>query len=268
MTDQEKQAQFYVPLVSALVDDLLTLTNHILIQRVDYDHGDPEQLMLLSFVTKQREHLNSVRLLTTHNYDGDAGLISRTMIEGMAQLLWAFQNRPSGPEDWYWFGLVMDWRQVTENEANGIKEPAEKKQLLTTNLAAQGPRYYTSKAEEKLSQGDPLPADPYRKQWHRLNVADIFTKVKGADMYDDVYRNLSERIHWNPREVFRSLEFDNGSSSTYKSSDARTALGALVYGFQSLHQCLELIGAHFSLDIQPELNGLFSKFQQTTNLTP
>lgn len=101
MDSQEEQARFYVPRVAELADELLRITDRIFLNRLDCICDDPEQLMLLSFVTKQRDHLRSVRILVDHGQDGDAGLISRMMIEGMAQLFWSFQNRPKGPPDWY-----------------------------------------------------------------------------------------------------------------------------------------------------------------------
>ena len=89
---QHRMARAALRRLSELADDLEALAKEVFAKRIPYDPKDAASVMVLSFVTKQREHLRSVRLLLNAKQHRDAHLIARTMIEGMGRLLWAFNR--------------------------------------------------------------------------------------------------------------------------------------------------------------------------------
>lgn len=257
---QEERAWAAVPVLMQLSTELLELAESVMLGRVVYDQHDPKQMMVLSFVSKQRDHMRSIRALVHYGLHGDAELIARTMLEGMVQLNWAFQGPDDRPALWYWFGLIMDWRQIMENEANGRIESKKVLDLLFNELDKRGSDYYSPKALKRLGEGKSLQADPYRRQWFPGDIAALFSQIQASRLYDDGYRIMSENAHWNPRNLFRSLDFQDQHSVIYKTSDGRKALGALVYGFAAFHQSLSQMDQLFDLNLQAELVDLSVRF--------
>lgn len=209
--------------------------------------------MVVTFALKQRAHLRAVRLLVIAGLTGDATIIVRTMSEGLAQLLWAYRSLPEGPKMWFWYGIVLDWRHLHESVASGL--PVEPATLSSVDalVAEHGYRFLTKVAQKCQEMEQPLPADPYRNRWHAPTMETIFESVGGETMYRTVYRPVSERVHWNPREMFRSLDRDVDGRSGYVMDDASSGLSALLFGLQSLLQCMEVADDHFNLNLTAEL---------------
>src|SRR5215208_6534501 len=117
---QEGFSRAELPRLNDLAADLEAITRDVFEKRITYVLDNSADVMVLSFVTKQHEHLRSVRTLIAAGLQRDALLIARTMIEGMAILLWAFNKVPDRPDQWLWFGAILDWRQTLKNEAAGM----------------------------------------------------------------------------------------------------------------------------------------------------
>jgi hypothetical protein len=123
--------------------------------------------MAMAFITKQREHLGSVRLLIAAGAHRDAMLITRTMVEGSVRLRWAFKKTPKRTEQWLWFGAIRDLRQLRANAKAGraIEE------LEITHLEdlsdIHGQNYYRPEVRKSIAKAKTrkkkyqIPEDPW-----------------------------------------------------------------------------------------------------------
>src|SRR3954467_1280709 len=114
---QERHSLAVLPRLNELADLLETITHDVYEKRIAFTPDNGADVMALSFVTKQHEHLRSVRTLITAGLHRDALLIAGTMIEGLGRLLWAFNEVPERTDLWFWFGAILDWRQTLKNKA-------------------------------------------------------------------------------------------------------------------------------------------------------
>src|SRR5688572_6731156 len=109
-----------IPKLRDFVDRVLALADRPLRSLIRYDHEDDHLgFMLLTYVSKQCEHLQSIRVLVDAGRDRDALLIVRTMVEGHALLFWAAREPERLPLLWKAFAFVADWRTMRETQANG-----------------------------------------------------------------------------------------------------------------------------------------------------
>lgn len=262
--ERKRRAIESLPELIAIVGEVLDLSSYVGSLRITTgnvrnDTRARAGFMAVSFVSKQDEHLRSLRILVRAGQHRDAFLIARTMIEGLTQLLWSFNNQPNGPDEWFWYGAIEDWRQLNENKANGLEVDPEAQALAQQLLDAYGSHYYTSKALRKAKDGAPLPADPYRRKWISLDAAAVFEKTRGSDLYEAVYREASDWIHWSPRSMLLGIS-DEGEVQKHKIDDPPRASQALAAGVLSLLQSLEVLDNHFQTGINGELAKLYEKF--------
>ncbi len=262
---QERMAREGLPRFHQLADELNTVVDEVFGGRIPYDPLDGADVMALTFVEKQREHLRSVRLLLDAKQHHDAYLIARTMIEGMGRLLWAFRRTPERTDLWLRFGAVLDWRQIKSNEANGMVYTPEDKDQLKAFLDEHGPRYYTSKVRKAIADaeqaGTPyeLPDDPWDYKWTDTTVKKMFTEVEGDELYESVYGTSSEWVHWGVRSVLRATDTKERVTPGFTEVDWGLAVHALQLGCQSLLQSLEVLDRHFSLGVTERLVELDQK---------
>jgi hypothetical protein len=114
-------------------------------------------------------------------------------------------------------------------------------------VAALEQTYYSPKTLKRLDEGKSIPGDPYRRQWNNVDTASIFAAVKGQRLYEDIYRNASDRIHWSPRSIFLALETEESGARIYMADDPRMAATALAASFHSLFQTMEAVDIYFEL---------------------
>lgn len=265
MSERVKRALQVLPKLNALADEVLNLLERLDFHRIIPIYIDDSSehhagFMALSYVSKQEEHLQSLRVLVRAGQHRDAWLIARTMIEGLAQLKWAYNNQPQGPDEWFWYGAVEDWRQLQKNKSEGLADPDT--EVLNQQLLDQyGSSYYTSKAAEKAKADNPLPKDPYRRSWNRLDVATIFRQLEGEAIYETVYKEASGWVHWSPRSIHFALT-NAGVPAGYTKDDPSRAVQALAAGVLSLLQSLEILNNHFEVGVEGELTSLFQSFDR------
>ncbi len=85
------------------------------IMDVKFEDEDHLGFMGLCFLSKQTDHMSAILKLYPHP---DIRLISRTMIEGLTQLLWCFRN-PDKAFQWRAFAWVSDWRLSKSMQTDG-----------------------------------------------------------------------------------------------------------------------------------------------------
>ncbi len=258
----ERVADLALPRLSELASDLDTLVTEVFRPRIPYEHLNGADMMALTFVTKQREHLRSVQTLLATGAHRDALLIARTMFEGMVILLWAFRGKPERTDLWFWYGVILDWRQLRKKEEAGIPVDAQDWAKLKPYLDKHGPNYYRDKVRDRIREAErngttyELPADPWRNKWNTADVASMLTEVGSRDVYDPMYGHPSEWIHWGSRGIMRAMQPTDWGTAGFAEEDWRAVALALHTGCQSLLQSLEVLDGHFSLGLAQHLETL------------
>lgn len=259
MSELIERALQALPALYLLIDEVLELSdrvgssNSISAGDVYNSSLDRAGYMAIAYVAKQDEHLQSVRVLARVDQHRDAWLITRTMMEGCAQLIWAHRNQPQGPDEWFWYEIIEDWRQLVKNAADGDTPDADLESVAQEYLAHYGERYYSDKARKKVAAGTPLPADPYRRQWNQLGAASMFRNVEWPEVYEGFYRTASAWLHWSPRQM-RLAVVDQGDTLSHRIQDPSRAAQALAAGVVSLYLSLEVLDNHFGLGLKNELD--------------
>jgi hypothetical protein len=195
--------------------------------------------MALNFAAKQSEHGRSVLIL---NDQMDAVLIARSMFEGLSQLLWASQAPDERPVRWRSFAFIRDWRTMREQEAAGIAIDPHRRAYIEDGVSQYGNAFLTPKAKQAIGQGDPLPRDPYMKNWYREREKDVFAAAGGQLAYDALYGPFSEWHHWRIGGFGALIKFDEqaGRFRMTPHSGQFTA-SALSSAFQCLWQTLVIL---------------------------
>ena len=98
----EERGQRITPDLIKWLRELRSIGSSIML-RPAYRTDDDLLFMALCFVAKQLDHIESIRRLVPSK---DTGLVARTMLEGMAQLYWAYEeplrsSRWRAPRSWY-----------------------------------------------------------------------------------------------------------------------------------------------------------------------
>lgn len=269
MDDQLLYAERVLPELRELAQDVLRLSNSVGL--LDFDPGNLERdeearlrQMVVLYASTQHEHLVSVLALVNSGQHRDAWLIARTMIEGYAQLAWAVEHGPVGPDEWFWFGVVEDWRQLRENRSKGLPV-SRKAETQTANwLRDHGARYYTVKARDALKYGQPIPDDPYRDKWHRLQIRQMFEGIERLTLYLSVYDPASEWVHWNPRALFRTAVQPDGRVK-YSPHDPMREAQALVIAISSVLDTLEILSQTYGVELSDDHENAWDRLSMTMN---
>jgi hypothetical protein len=263
---RQKFARAALPQLRTVADELESLTTDIFDKRIAYTKDDGASVMVLSFVTKQVEHLRSVRTLIASNSHRDALLIARTMAEGLARLLWAYQCKPDRTELWLWYGAILDWRQTLKNQRQGIAADPREKAELQALVAQHGPAYYTDFVRKGLAEAAKpnapsfkMPKDPWRTNWTDTSVETMFDKVGLKGLYEQTYRRTSEWVHWGPRAILRAMEPVEWGIAGFSEEDWPDAALALSLGCLALLLSLERLDNQFSLGHSERLTELAKK---------
>lgn len=260
---QERIARFAIDHLSTISDCLEATVAELMDDwSIPYTPDIGADTMSLAFVTKQREHLRSVQLLLEADAHRDALLISRTMLEGEGRLRWAFNKRPERTELWLWFGAIRDYRQTLKNQAEGRPVDANEIDQLKTLVDIHGHKYYHRDVRTDLAKAKSnnkayqLPADPWGYSWTETSVKTMFDELKESDTYNLGYRNSSEWVHWDPRTIFRSINFVSSGATGFTEKDWNAGGLAYQIACTSLLECLKVLDDHFKLGLKDRLHGL------------
>jgi hypothetical protein len=223
----------------------MSLAGEIMRPPLSYNEHDHLGFMTLGFVSKQMEHLKSVCLLVDAGRDRDAGLIARSMVEGMGWLLWAALQPAERPLRWRSYAWVEDWRLLRKKEQAGEHIEASRKAEIDAQLKRFGQQFYTDKAKKLSGMGQSLPSDPYRRDWAGTSVRAVLEEVDRLPLYELIYRRISGWIHWGPGAMGTAIERDQ-SNVVYAEEDPGIAATALAVGFQALFESVSALDNHFA----------------------
>ncbi|MGB6131036.1 MAG: DUF5677 domain-containing protein [Acidobacteriaceae bacterium] len=216
--------------------------------REDDDPG----FMAAQFLYKQMQHTESILMLIPRR---DAGLIARTMIDGLYQLLWTVQSPDERARLWRSYSVIHDWRLIRGRLREGIPvDPAEIR-ATEARLKVLGPLH-------QLKKPRPNSSDPYHRTWHGgVKLADM-ADVVGRELYDNPYAELSDWEHWGVSGIGESIVLKNGRGTVRPNSDRIAGL-ALLAAFQCLLQTLEVVDIRLSLNMSATIHALGKEFRDT-----
>jgi len=210
--------------------------------------------MLASFAVKQIEHSRSLLKLESSI---DTVLIARSMLEGLAQMLWAAKLPKRRPLMWRAFAFILDWRLLQKHTSLGLTIDPGIERNIRQSINRYGRWFLTKEAKRELAAGKPLPKDPYTKNWYGERETEIFRDVDGATLLEGAYAPFSEWHHWRPGAFGRLMSFDKSTDTfSMATSDPNQLAMALAVGFQCLWQTMQLFNARCRLGIGHDLQQL------------
>jgi hypothetical protein len=216
--------------------------------REDDDFG----FMSIQFLYKQIQHAESILLLIPRR---DAGLVARTMIEGLYQLLWAFLAPNERARRWRSFSIIHDWRRMQARLRSGIPVDEVEIREIEARLEQIGDLHRIDKPKANSS-------DPYHKNWRgRVSISAMADAVD-RELYDEPYAELSDWIHWGVAGIGESISRE-GDHVVVNSNSDRVAGQSLLAAFQCLLQTIEVADAHLSLNITDTVQALGKNFRET-----
>ncbi len=245
-----------IPFLHSQVEGILALATRSQLDisvRDDDDFG----FMTIQFLYKQVQHGDSILLLVPRR---DAGLIARTMIEGLYQLLWALHAPAERARLWRSFSIIHDWRLLQTRLKEGI--PVDEADLIMNEA---GLKEFGDLHRLK----NPNLPDPYHKKWRGAVSLSNMADVVGRDLYDGAYGDgpyvqLSDWEHWGVSGIGDSISRENDHFLVKVNSDRVTGL-SLLAAFQCLLQTLEVADAHLSLHMTDTIQTFRTDFIDTLN---
>jgi hypothetical protein len=260
MDDKYLKALHDIPRLIQFVDELIVISDSMT-QVVKFDfERDHLALMSLCFVSKQIEHLRSVRILVDAKQNRDAGLIARSMIEGLCVLLWAAREPQTRPLRWKSYAWVEDYKLMLKKEKAGVKVEPAYKLILSEQLRIYGTQFFTKKAKDELKKGSPLPRDPYINKWIEKGVNVICDEVEGTLLYEKIYRETSQWIHWTIRGLSPAISRKD-LELIYINESADIGATALASGFQSLFESSKFLDSHLTLGFGDKLDKILNDYR-------
>lgn len=258
MINDKVKALQDIPDLTSFVDELLEISDDMT-QRAKFSGYDHLALMSLCFVSKQIEHLRSVRILVDAKQYRDAGLIARSMIEGLCILLWAANKPQIRRLHWKAFAWVDDYKLMLRKEKAGEEVNPSDKSRIIEQLGIYGSEFLTPKAKKRQDNQLPLPRDPYRNRWIDQNVYEICKDVEGDLLYEKIYREISQWIHWTVKGMSPAIHLKDMDFS-YINTSADIGATALASGFQCLFESAKLLDFHLKLGFSEKLDSTGSKY--------
>ena len=262
VSNLQREAEDDVTKLRRCVAELLALAEETLTDRIQFDQNNHLLFLALLFTTKQTEHARSVLTL---GESPDAALITRSMLEGLNQLLWAAQEPDDRPLRWRAFAYVRDWRMMKAQEAAGEIVPADRKKQIQEGLQQFGNLFLSRQAQEAKSKGLPLPDDPYVKNWYQEREKEIFSAVGGEVAYKELYGPASEWHHWRVGGLGSMLKFDEQTQTfTWTINNREITAGALATAFLCLWQTLSTLEDVAQRGIKDKLKRLYTTYTRNT----
>lgn len=249
-----KIARQHLPLLRRNLTDLTKLSEKASTFPVNIGTRSHLKFMLATFAAKQLEHSRSLLKLESSI---DTVLIARSMLEGLAQLLWAAKQPRLRPLMWRTFPFVLDWRLLQRQRSQGLTIDSAIERRIHRGIKLYGKRFLAKKAKHAHEAGNSPPKDPYTKNWYTERETEIFREIGGMTLFEGSYALFSEWHHWRPGAFGRVLSFDeNNSTFRITTSDPIQLAMALATGFQCLWQTMKIFNSRCRLRIGHDLNRL------------
>jgi len=250
-----------LPELHQLARDLTDL-GATLVRDVEYPDDDHYCYMMLAFLSKQVEHLRSMRALSG---SPDAGLIARSMLEGLWQLRWAAIDGDARAYQWRCFEWVHAWRAIRADRECGRPVDEIRGQEVEINLRQFGRQFLTQFARKALKTGHGLPRDPYWHNWTGHDIRQLAESARGGEdqtglgQYFRHYRPYSEWRHWGPGAI-GGRENGEGDSMRFEPEEQVDPEDALAVGFLCVADTMSLLVKYLRLGISADITRLIEAF--------
>lgn len=230
-------------------------------KRFEYTKDDNFAFMILCFLSKQKEHLNSVLTLVQNELYSDSMIISRNMIEGVGIILWVSEDLQKRALQWKKFSLITDYRNALK-EAKSDKTKIDKG-ILERTFNEGG--YFLKESYKKTNiQIKNLPLDPFKKTWlfdeagQEVKIYKLF-KNENKVLYD-IYSDMSDWVHWNINKIGARIRREK-SEVGFHSSLIQDGCFALSSAFLSLHYLFEVVNKHLVLELDEKIQQLTDNYK-------
>lgn len=243
-------------------DRLLALAEEILRDPIKCNEVDHLGAMGIIFAAKQVEHLRSIVILTDAGQFPDTMLIGRAMLEGMVVLLWAARDPDQRPYKWRTHAIVHDLELLLEKKEAGDVVPEDLEEEIWNMVRNHG-RQFLKKGLTEVDEPDP---SKYKSRWHLNDQGQVVTIKEMFDDFEapllyDVYRSLSNWVHWNAAGVGSGLT-SSGNRVRIDWGSPDSAAVATAVGFQSLAQTIRFLDSHLALGRSNKIQAVIDAYTQ------
>ncbi|RJP74333.1 MAG: hypothetical protein C4539_00365 [Ignavibacteriales bacterium] len=230
-------------------------------RRFEYPKDDYFAFMILCFLSKQKEHLNSVLTLIKNESYSDSMIISRNMIEGVGIILWVSLDLQKRALQWKKYSIITDYRMYLK-KTHGDKTKIA--QVIIERSLNEGYFFLKESYKKTNIQKKNLPADPFRKTWL---LDETGQEVKPYKFFDnenkvlyEIYGDMSDWVHWSISRIGARIYRENSEVGFY-SSPAQDGCYALSSAFLSMHFIFEVVNKHLNLKLDDKIKQLSDNYK-------
>lgn len=254
-----------LPKLKKQVENLREVFHQNFEKRFEFPKDDHFSFMLLCFLSKQFEHLESVLNLVNSELYSDAMIISRNMIEGFEIINWVSKDKNKRALRWRKYSVVTDYR-IALKKTEGDKNKIDKD--IIDRLEKEGEEYLCERLRKPKVQKNNLSADPYKQYWR---FDDDGEEVKIYSLFDEgdkqlyeIYSDMSDWVHWNVNRIGRRLTRDKSEVGYFKNPTQDGCL-ALSSAFLSLFYLMDVVNQHLKLNYDSVLNDVSESYKVDMN---
>lgn len=266
LKDRGSSARVDLPILRDIARKFSSLADEIMHGSVICRDDVPFDLMVLVFFSKQSEHLESLLALTRSTPSRDTALIARSMMEGLAQLLWAYGQPEERAERWRAYAFVADWRLLCRKDKAGESTDPHERDFIEQGLQRYGDLFLTVKARNAKQADQPLPSNPYHDTWTGKTIAELIQETIGQRLYDVPCKYFVDWHHWNHHGVLLPLS-SSDDQLTYVRHCFRTAAASLALGIWIIEETLKIADDQLRLGISHRLDCLHREYTQRLQAT-
>lgn len=219
-------------------------------------------LMILIYTNKQFQHLQSFLSLVKSGNFRDTGLVSRTMIEGLAHLYWAAEKSDIRAYRFRAFSALIDLRKLhTQEQAGQTIDLAHKEKIY--KKIDEHKRILLKPKYLKVKERD-IPLDPakrYIQNWfinekgEEERLKDIIESISTffGPLLKEIYEENSKRIHSQHEDIQLILKVWNYSFPEQSKTESGRNLIAAIFCFSST---LQMLDRRLNLGFEQELQDI------------
>lgn len=243
------QASAGVSVLYERLEELRALTYEMSSNPPPYKMDDHFAFMSLLFLSRQNEHANAILALVKYGLHRDGLLVVRSMIEGLAQLLWATQDAQTLALRWRAFVFVGDLRTMKAKIEMGEKADPGEQLKIEEGLRRYGHLFRTKRRRNGAG-------DDYCMNWTGQSYSKVLEdRAQDGRFLRLLYSPLSAWHHWSPDGIGQGIRRD-GEAITFLAPSSEDAWTALATGFQCLFQTAQVTDIHLKLGFEKRLADL------------
>lgn len=255
---QSSSIKMELEIILSITEKLLEFGAKTLSLNLEHKEDDYFAFMAAAFCWRQIKHLESLKALYTNGCFQDMLIIARSMLEGFAYLQWGDSEKQKVPLKWLSFCWVTDYRLALKQIKNGILEDA------TINQIRSGIDKYCNQFYKSNKIMVDFINDPFHKFWHiddkgqKVSPSNLFESFKAPELYE-VYKDMSDWIHWNIRGIGIITKRDDAVVSFHYENEQNAAY-SFASGLLAFVHCFILLDNYYNLGTKDELNAIKEEY--------